>query len=204
MATRGIHLIWTTYMTWLPGDARGHWSPLFDFYGHVVRSGGSLNKPSARTRARARSLAKETPKSLTEYETQVVAGVIDRLVDRAHHIAPGMSARHIAPGMPGAILKPITGLHIRAAAIEATHVHLLIDPIPIDIGVVAGRLKSMTSSALVALPQNRQRRRTWTTGYWKVFLFDDAAVDAVRGYIEQHNVRRGLAPAPFPWIDGSK
>lgn len=40
MATIGIHLVWTSYGTWLPGDDRGHWSPLFDFYGHLVERGG--------------------------------------------------------------------------------------------------------------------------------------------------------------------
>ena len=50
MATVGIHLVWTAYGTWLPGDDRGHWSPLYQFYGDVIERGGQLNRADLTTR----------------------------------------------------------------------------------------------------------------------------------------------------------
>ena len=88
-----------------------------------------------------------------------------------------------------------------AAAIEPTHVHLLLAPLQHDIDKAVGSIMSQTSSALLKLPENWNRKRTWTAGYWKVFIFDVAVVPIVRRYIEGHNERRGLASAPFEWID---
>jgi REP element-mobilizing transposase RayT len=173
--TRGIHLIWTTYGTWLPGDDRGHWSPLFDLYGSILDRGGKLNVPDADTRARVLSRMAEAPKRLTQDE---VAAVADEL---AFHVSP--------PHTP-----------VWAAAIEPNHVHLLVGPVREDISRCAGRLKGRTSSAVGALPQNANRERVWTSGYWKVFLFDDIGVLAVKRYIDDHNLRNGLPAEPFPWI----
>ena len=87
-----------------------------------------------------------------------------------------------------------------ACAIESNHVHLLIGPVHEPIGRFAGRLKGTTSSALLKHPDNWGRQRTWTAGYWKVFLFDLDAMRAVANYIETHNTRRGLPASPFDWL----
>ena len=63
-----------------------------------------------------------------------------------------------------------------------------------------GRFKGKTSSAVLTLPGNQERERTWTAKYWKVFLFDVEALFAVKQYIDDHNVRRGPSPNSFPWI----
>jgi REP element-mobilizing transposase RayT len=87
-----------------------------------------------------------------------------------------------------------------AAAIEPNHVHLLLGRVEEDISRLTGRLKGRTSSVVGALAMNEDRQRVWTSGFWKVFLFDDLAVQAVKSYIEAHNRRRNLPAAPFPWI----
>lgn len=92
---------------------------------------------------------------------------------------------------------------VLALAIEATHFHLLTGPLRggESIGRFVGRLKGRTSSAVLNLPDNADRKRVWTSGYWKVFLFDDHGVEMVREYIENHNVRRGLAANPYgDWV----
>ena len=122
---------------------------------------------------------KESEKVLANEERTIVADVI---------------AEQLAPGMPGA------NWRIFAAAIERTHVHLLFGPLRDDIGHVIGRIKSRTSSALLKHPDNWGRKRTWTNGYWKVFLFDIFARNEVARYIRDHNLRRGLAPDPWTWI----
>lgn len=177
-ATRGIHVIWTTYGTWLPGDRRGHWSAMLDLYGRLKQAGHQLNMPDAETHSRARSLMKESPKELT----------IDDI-----HIVTDILGSYLAPGSPGA-----TSCH--ACAIEPAHVHLLLGPVGEPIGTFVGRLKGASSSAVLRRPGNHGHKRIWTAGYWKVFLFEDEAVYAVAEYIEAHNTRRGLPPAPFPWI----
>lgn len=183
MATVGIHLIWTTYGTWLPGDSRSHWSPLFDHYRQIRERGGKLNPADLTTRDIARERMRESPKFLTEAEIEIVADSLSRLV--CH---PGVPVQE--PRLPC----------VYAAAIEANHVHLLLGPLEELIAVVAGRLKGRTSSDVLALESNRGRERTWTAKYWKVFLFDALALDAVKKYIEEHNLRRGLPAAPYPWI----
>lgn len=59
-------------MTWPPGDARGHWSPLFDFYGHLVWDGCRLNMPDPVTVEYAAAQAREPEKVLTPMEVEVV------------------------------------------------------------------------------------------------------------------------------------
>ena len=183
MPTVGIHLIWTTYGTWLPGDDRGHWSPLFDFYDHLIERGGKLNRPDLVTHERAIERMKESPKTLSEIEMTTAAETLGALVQW-----PGKTP--VNPDLP----------FIYAAAIESTHVHLLLAPVQEAIGTVAGRFKGKTSSDILALPHNHGRERTWTAKYWKVFLFDALALETVKSYIAEHNIRRGLPASPFPWI----
>ena len=179
--TKGIHAIWTTYGTWLPGDARGHWSALFDFYGHVLQGGQQLNPSDTTTRSRAKSAMCEPEKVLNEEEIQLVTKTLED---------------YLAPGMPGETWR------IQATAIERTHVHLLFGPLHDPIGEVVGRIKSRTSGALLKLPANQDRRRIWTTGYWKVFLFDDNAMEQVAEYINAHGGRRGSRAGPVSGVEG--
>jgi hypothetical protein len=185
MATRAIHVIWTTYMTWPPGDPRGHWSSLFDLYRRLIEKGHKLNLPDPVTLKHAQVLAHEPPKTLLPAEIDLVANVIG-----AH--CP------YTPQHAGGYVK-IDGFCPIAAAVERTHTHLLLEPLSMDIGQVVGRLKSATSSAVCFLG-NTDRRRTWTTGYWKVFLFEDEVVPIVANYIEHHNERRGLPRTSHDWI----
>jgi hypothetical protein len=186
-ATRGIHIVWMTCGTWPPGDSGkpGHWSPLFDLYGRLKRAGDRTNPPDAMTYEHARSLMKEPAKVLRADEIDIVAGAL------GEYLGPGMD-REPTPGKPGAMCY--------AAAIEPTHVHLLLGPVREDIGRFVGRLKGSSSSAARKHPANRDRRRTWASGYWKVFLFDDDAVGAVADYVAAHNTRRGLAAARLAWV----
>lgn len=177
MGTRGIHVVWTTYMTWPPGDRRGHWSPMFDLYGRLKMAGHRINLPHDVSVTHAQVSAADPPKVLTPGERVIVA----------HELS-----HHVTPGKPGSICY--------AAAIEDNHVHLLLGPLSEDIGKYVGRLKGRTSSVMRKLPANADRKRIWTAGYWKVFLFDDEAVTAVARYIGQHNVRRGLPATPYDWV----
>ncbi len=132
-----IHLIWTTYGTWLPGDPDkpGHWSAMFDACGHVIRAGGRLNEPDATSLHHAQQQMKEPPKTLSFQEQRVVAQTIGELV-------------------------ATETMQVFACAIESTHVHLLIGSNHNEtLGRLVGRHKGRSSSALVRLPNNRNRKR---------------------------------------------
>jgi len=89
---------------------------------------------------------------------------------------------------------------VYAFAIESTHAHLLVGPLGEDIGSFVGRLKGRSSSEVLRLPDYWGRKRTWTSGYWKVFLFDIDGAHAVQQYIERHNIRCGLDANPYDWV----
>ena len=182
--TVGTHLIWTTYGTWLPGDDRGHWSPLFDMYGHLLEKGHTLNLPDPVTRHRAMAAMKEAPKFLNLQETEVVADVIGKIIG-------GIPVGRFVLRRPGSICRAY------ALAIEATHVHLLIGPLSDDLRPTVGRLKGVSSSLVLGLPHDVTRQRTWTADFWRVFLYDLEGLHAVYHYIIEHNLRAGR-PA-HPW-----
>jgi REP element-mobilizing transposase RayT len=178
MSTVAIHTIWTTYGTWLPGDPRGHWSPLFDFYGRLIERGDKLNIPDRVTHDFARSELKEQEKVLSAHDREIVAQTIGST------LSTDLEGR----------------AEILAAAIERTHVHLLWGELPFDIEKVIGRIKSKTSSAVIHSSTAPDRERTWTKGYWRVFVFDVTAIPDIQNYIENHNVRSGLPRCPYKWI----
>ncbi len=152
---------------------------------------------------------KEQPKFLSAEECQIVANVIGA------HIAPGLPGvtlgKSKTPGLPSdsapnerAAVTPAKAgancVRAFACAVEPTHVHVLVGPVREDIARFVGRLKGTTSSALLKHPENWGRKRIWTSGYWKVFLFEMNALPPVQGYIEAHNTRAGRAASPYPWL----
>jgi REP element-mobilizing transposase RayT len=177
MATLGIHVVSTAYGTWLPGQSQGHWSPLFDFYGHLLTAGGKLNLPDPATYQRSRELQKEPPKVFTTEEMVVIAKKIGEYITWPNHIAPALAGKTCNP-------------LVYAAAIEPTHIHLLLGPVEEDLDRYVGRLKGTSSSAILKLPGNEARRRTWTAKFWRVFLFNEDALHAVKEYIEAYNLRK--------------
>jgi hypothetical protein len=198
MYTVAIHIIFTTYGTWLPGDDRGHWSPLFDFYGHLIRTGHQLNMSDEVTSQIARASLTEPPKLLDLAERDLVA------MEFAKHfrytgLTPEAQRYVVASSHPGqarGYMKPVC----YAAAIEDNHVHLLVGVVEEDLDRYVGRLKGRSSSVLKTLPLNALRRHHWTAKFWRVFLFDNDAIHAVREYIIRHNLRQGLPADPFHFI----
>jgi REP element-mobilizing transposase RayT len=175
MNTVAIHLVWNTYMTWPPGDDRGHWSALFDLYGHLTGQGHQLNLPDPVTVEIAKSLAKEPERVLTELDRQIIAETIGAVVTEYQ-------------------------VPVYAAAIERTHVHLLLGPTDEPIENLVGRIKGRSSSQVIKRGSEPGRGRTWTTGYWAVFVYDLGAIPTIQNYTEEHNRRKGLAYAPYEWI----
>ena len=85
-----------------------------------------------------------------------------------------------------------------AAALEPTHMHLLIPYAGRDIDVTAKWLADQTTKAV-----HRATGHTgpvWCKGKWCSYVFDSAHWDSIREYIERHNERRGLARRPYPFL----
>lgn len=173
MPTLGLHLIWTTYGTWLPGDDRGNWSPLLDLWGSYLGKRHTENAGDERTHLRAKALMKGEEVTLTAAEQESTAHIIH------------------------ALAQPTP---IRALAIERSHIHLQIDATPTSIGTLIGRIKGKSSSAILAQRPPVTNRRIWTTGYCVKFLCSKDALMAVQNYIENHNISRSLPPAPWPFV----
>jgi hypothetical protein len=198
MPTTAIHIVFTTYGTWLPGDDRGHWSPLFNLYGHLLRAGHRLNMSDEITADVARHRMIEPPKTLTAPERDRVAAEFsnhfryDGLPQENHRY----TVASIDPGQARGYMKPIC----HAAAIEENHVHMLAGVVEEDLERYVGRLKGRSSSVLKGLPQNASRKHHWTAKFWRVFLYDHEALLAVREYIINHNLRNALPADPYPFI----
>ncbi len=199
MATHAIHIVFTTYGTWLPGDARGHWSPLYDLYGRLVQAGHQLNLPDEPTREFAAMRLKEVPKILSLDERELLAETLEGhfsfrglAMERRGYLVPA----NALPGQGQGYMKPTC----LAAGIEDNHVHLLLGPLEEDLDRYVGRLKGQTSSVLKRLPGNGSRTHIWTAKFWRVFLYDNLALQTVRSYIINHNIRRGMRADPYPWV----
>ena len=184
--TLAIHVVWTTYMSWLPGDKRGHRSPLMDFYGRLIARGHQLNIADEITRLAATAIARGTARHLEPADTLLAADTIGQVI-------PGGLEVGMADG------KPASRWTIYAAAIEREHLHLLLAANTEDVSKLVGRVKGK-SSRTINHANGCTGKTLWTAGFWRVFLFDWDAVRAARNYIVNHNVRRNIPVDPFPWI----
>jgi REP element-mobilizing transposase RayT len=172
--TLGYHYLKSTYGLWLPGDDRGSWSAAWDEQiGYIEPHMLHLGDPVRRRMAEERM--KHAPVRLTEVVQQVVADAIG-----------------------GCVAESASGLAIAAAAIESTHIHLLIPYSGRDIHKTAKWLADRTTKAV-----HRQTSHTgpvWCKGKWCSFVFDQSHWESTLDYIERHNVRRGRRPRPYSFL----
>ena len=143
--TLAIHTVWTTYLTWLPGDKRGHWSPLFDLYGGLLRNGHQLNMGDEGTRKTAANLATDKPKYLRDSDIDLAAQTVAEVIR-------GGPAAGVANGIPAAAWT------VYAAALEKQHVHLLLAANAESVSRVVGRIKGKSSSRIGKADGNTGQR----------------------------------------------
>lgn len=172
--TLGYHYVKSAYGLWLPGDERGSWSATWDeeigfVEPHVLHPGDPVRLRMAEERM------KHPPVRLTEIMLEAVAEAIRECV-----------------------LKSGGGLAVAAAALDPTHMHLLIPYSGRDIDITGKWLADQTTKAV--------HRRTahhgpvWCKGKWRSFIFDSDYWDRVCHYIERHNVRRGRDRRPYAFL----
>jgi REP element-mobilizing transposase RayT len=167
-----FHLVTTTYGTWLPGDPRGHWSPILNADEKLVYHSGVPQSGDPMTEEWARKQMKHDMVVLTPEHRKTMADSIGQTTKRY-------------------------GYRVIAAAIWSTHIHLVIEKTKEDISAVAGRYKGISGKDVRAV---RGPGPIWTAGYFKVFLFKEQHVQAAVHYVEEHNRVLGLPLRPWDWI----
>jgi REP element-mobilizing transposase RayT len=155
-----LHITWTCYGTWLPGDERGHVSNL------LVPEGGfepKQNVPGtpvaagdAFTRARASALQKGDTVWLTPAQALCAAKA---LVAAARE----------------------RGWRILRASLMANHIHVVVCDCPDDGPAVRRILKGVTQAALSAAQGRSQR--WWTAGGSDRYKHGTRAIEAAVNYV---------------------
>jgi hypothetical protein len=166
-----LHVTWTCYATWLPGDKRGYVSntrlPKGGFVPKANTPGTPYTSDDPFTRGLSRAEQLHPTVRLTlEQAVFVASTLIDAVAERDWFI-------------------------IRAAII-ANHTHVLVTRCPHDGPTVRRVLKGVTQAALSDLAG--QRRKWWTAGGSDRYKHDQRAIDAADGYIaRQAGILAGIA-----------
>jgi REP element-mobilizing transposase RayT len=161
-----LHITWTCYGSWLPGDDRGHVSntilpnnarlPRQNIPGTPVASG------DAYTRRRARALQKGASVRLSQVQAFIAAEAIVRAA-RAR------------------------GWRIVRGAIMSNHVHLVVMNCPPDGPTVRRVLKGTSQAALSDMSGRSQR--WWTAGGSDRYKHDRRAIEAALNYVARQRGR---------------
>jgi REP element-mobilizing transposase RayT len=155
-----LHITWTCYATWLPGDERGHVSNvILPDGGHRPKQnvpGAPIEPGDAFTRDRARSLQKGETVWLTPAQALCAATALVNAVRER-------------------------GWRILRAALMANHIHVVITDCPDDGPAVRRVLKGVSQAAL-SRAQGRPQR-WWTAGGSDRYKHGAAAVEAAVQYV---------------------
>jgi hypothetical protein len=172
--TIGYHVVKSGYGLWLPGDDRGSWSEAWDeqigyIEPHTLHPGDKVRQRMAEERM------KHPPVRLTEAMVNAVVAAIGECV-------------RISRGE----------LTVAAAAVESTHMHLLIPYSGRDIDNTIKWLADKTTKAV--------HRRTshngpvWGKGKSRCYVFDEGHWNSAVKYIQRHNLRHGRPANPYDFI----
>jgi len=172
--TLGYHYVKSTYGQWLPGDDRGSWSEAWDeqigfIEPHMLHPGDPIRRQMAEERM------KHDPVRLSPDMIRVVAAAIGESIAAA-----------------------AGGLAVTAAAIEPTHLHLLIPYSGRDIGNTAKWLADRMTKAVHR--GTNHAGPVWCKGKWCSYVFDQSHWDSTMQYIERHNIRHGRPAQPYSFI----
>jgi len=90
------------------------------------------------------------------------------------------------------------GLRIVAAAIEPTHMHLLIPETGRNIDQTVKWIADQTTKSIHRL--TRHRGPVWTKGSWCSHINRQEHWEHAILYIDEHNVRAGRGSRPYPFL----
>ena len=170
--TIGYHLVKSAYGLWLPGDVRGHWSSAWDEQiGYYEPHHLHVGDPARERMAKERM--KHPPTRFTPIMIDAIASAVgDCATDSDWRVV--------------------------AAAIESTHMHLLLTYSERDIDGTAKWIAQKTTKEVHKTTSFSGP--VWCEGKWREFIYDPDHWENTRQYIERHNLRRGLPVQPWDWI----
>ena len=155
-----LHITWTCYATWLPGDRRGYVSnTLLPEGGYVPKQ----NMPG-------------TPYSVDDAVTRRVAQTVQRgptvglLADEALCVVQSLAEA-----------ARLRSWRILQAAVMANHVHVVITDCPDD-GPMVRRILKGNSQAALSIATGR-RQRWWTAGGSDRYKHDHLAIETAVDYV---------------------
>jgi hypothetical protein len=187
------HAIFCTHGFWLPNDPRG----------------------SQSTEVRADNLRPFGPATKTDERHSVAAAPHDLTARRRAKellvypevVFDGYQALSVARGFAAATAK--SGYVIHACSILPCHVHLVIRRHRYAIEQVGRLLRQSATGHLLRdgrHPFAGQRTAAgrlpsvWAQDFWKVFLFDEAAIRRANCYVEDNPVREGKRPQRWSFV----
>jgi REP element-mobilizing transposase RayT len=159
-----IHVTWTTYGTWLPGDARGYVSPTRQHEADTVPKQNLYGTPYAKNDSYTRQIAYAEQKFPTVYLNEKQALVV------AQQLVDATESRHWL---------------ISQAAIMKNHTHVMMMQCPEDGSAVRRILKGTTQAALSK--QAGTPNRWWTQGGSNRYKYDQLAIDNANRYIKNQD-----------------
>ncbi|VTU02288.1 hypothetical protein : Marine sediment metagenome DNA, contig: S01H4_S10653 (Fragment) OS=marine sediment metagenome GN=S01H4_46183 PE=4 SV=1 [Gemmataceae bacterium] len=167
-----IHITWTTYGTWLPGDPRGYVSNTRKPDGTFERKHNTPGTPCDAADAETYENARRAQAHETVWLTREQAAVVARNLARA-------------------ATDKDRGWHILRAAVMANHAHVVVTGCPNDGPAVRRVLKGVTQAALSR--HHGSPRRWWTEGGSDRYKHGDRAVEAAVEYdAHQHGILAGV------------
>ncbi len=172
-STIGYHIVIAGYGLWLPGDQRGSWSTAWDEQLGLIEPHTLHRGDPVRFRM-SHERMECPPVRLDEGMIEIVLGVL----------AECATASDWA---------------IAAASVEASHSHLLMTYTERPVDGTIKWIKDRSTKAIHG--RTPQAGPVWCKGKWRSFLFDLDEWQRVQEYIEQHNIRHGIGPRPYPFIE---
>lgn len=170
--TIGYHFVKSAYGSWLPGDARGHWSTAWDEQigfcePHHLHEGDPIRLRMAKERM------KHPPTRFTVAMIEAIAMAVEDCANQSDW-------------------------RIAAATIEPTHMHLLLTATHLDIDSTAKWIAQRTTKRIHST--TCFTGPVWSEGKWLEYIDDVSHWENLRQYIERHNLRKGLPAQPWDWI----
>ncbi|HEV8062307.1 MAG TPA: transposase [Gemmataceae bacterium] len=155
-----LHITWTCYGTWLPGDPRGYVSntllPRRGFSGKENVPGTAYTANDLKTFGHARSIQKSPTRLLTLEQACIAAQALMEAAQKRQW-------------------------HILRGALMANHVHIVVTNCPADGPNVRRILKGVSDAKLrIRFPD---QARWWTTGGSDRYKNDQRAIDAAVEYV---------------------
>lgn len=173
--TLGYHIVIAGYGLWLPGDERGSWSTTWDEQLGLIEPHALHPGDPIRLRMSEERL-KQTPVRLSHEMAAVIANTLADCASRSDW-------------------------SVAALCVMSTHAHMLLTPTERHIDTTVKWIKDQMTKAIHQ--RTAYQRPVWCKGKWRSFIFDLDVWESTRTYIEKHNVRRGMVPRPYAFVEST-